>query len=109
MSARGCTSENAFSLNPDAISQIDTAALEAFYVCPEGGTEALFALATDYVLGIHLPNLPPAPSGTTLVRDPPIGEEELRSAAESGSPFVLVLHVSIEYFKTSVCDGLHRC
>ena len=114
MATKGCSSASPLSSSPDALATVEstgsgTHAIETFYQCGDTGAEAIFGLATDVGIAINLPDLPPSPAGTAITDDPPITAETLASAATGGNKFVLVLHLSTEYFTTSVCDGLHRC
>ena len=115
MLAHGCTSENPLISNPEALAAVESPdpepqAIDTFYQCgAQDGAKALFGLSTDRVIAMHLPELPPSPVGTQVVDEPAIPAEALDEAAATGDRFVLVLHASIEYFKTSVCDGLHKC
>ena len=114
MTARGCTSEAPLSSDADAVSAVEsvergTHVINTFYLCGEDGAKAMFGLATDVGVATNLPSLPPSPFGTPVVEEPPIEAMALESATSNGDRFVLVLYASIEYFKTSVCDGLRRC
>jgi hypothetical protein len=114
MTNRGCVSENALSSNRLAVSASESSdpgshAINTFYECGQDGAKAIFGLASDSAIVTDLPYLPPSPVGTAVVAEPAIPAEALKTAGLQGDRFVLVLHVSIEYFKTSVCNGLHRC
>ncbi|MGV8865166.1 MAG: hypothetical protein ACOH2T_29000, partial [Pseudomonas sp.] len=109
----GCTSTEPFNENPKVAElQSDapgTHALEASYVCSEGGVRAVLAQTSDLRIRRLADELPSSPGGNYVSQDPPIDLNLIDELAQKKNTFILLLTASTPYFSVTVCNGVHLC